>query len=231
MVVRFSPYPHLNSYISYGKMQGKSTKFMSHYETIGVHETAIAEEIKKAYRERSKKLHPDANDGDDKGFAKLAKAYEVLSNPDRRKKYDDTGIDTDHNEVEQVNSIIAGLTLAFLEHAPSVKTESLTDFIKKQAKEQLGNAKSAIAKSEKEIDRAENAKNRVVRKELGHNLILSVFENKISEARTAIIRHNEAVLLFDKVLEEIESYSYLVDVEEKQNDRYSSFETRLPWHL
>jgi len=171
------------------------------------------------------------NDGNDKGFAKLAKAYEVLSNPEKRKKYDETGIDTENNEAEQVNSIMAGLTLAFLEHAPSVKTESLTDFVKKQVKEQLGNAKSAIAKSEKEIDRAENAKNRIVRKELGHNLILSVFENKISEARTNIVRHNEAVLLFDKVLEEIESYSYLVDVEEKQNDRYSSFETRLPWHL
>lgn len=204
---------------------------MSHYETIGVHETATAEEIKKAYRERSKELHPDANDGDDKGFAKLAKAYKVLSDPEKRKKYDETGIDTENNEAEQVNSIMAGLTLAFLEHAPSVKTESLTDFVKKQVKEQFGNAKSAVTKLEKEIDRAENAKNRIVRKELGHNLILSVFENKISEARTNIVRHNEAVLLFDKVLEEIESYSYLVDVEEKQNDRYSSFETRLPWHL
>jgi len=204
---------------------------MSHYETIGVHETATAEEIKKAYRERSKKLHPDANDGDDKGFAKLAKAYEVLSNPERRKKYDDTGIDTENNEVEQVNSIIAWLTLAFLEHAPSVKTESLTDFIKKQVKEQLNNAKSAITKSEKEIERAENAKNRVVRKELGHNLILSVFENKISEARTAIIRHNEAVLLFDKVLEEIESYSYLVDTEEKSTIRYSQIENNMPFFM
>lgn len=213
------------------KCQIIKTKFMSHYETIGVHETATAEEIKKAYRERSKELHPDANDGDDKGFAKLAKAYKVLSDPEKRKKYDETGIDTENNEAEQVNSIMAGLTLAFLEHAPSVKTESLTDFVKKQVKEQLGNAKSAVTKLEKEIDRAENAKNRIVRKELGHNLILSVFENKISEARTNIVRHNEAVLLFDKVLEEIESYSYLVDVEEKQNERYSSFETRLPWHL
>ena len=213
------------------KCQIIKTKFMSHYETIGVHETATAEEIKKAYRERSKELHPDANDGDDKGFAKLAKAYKVLSDPEKRKKYDEKSIDTENNEAEQVNSIMAGLTLAFLEHAPSVKTESLTDFVKKQVKEQLGNAKSAVTKLEKEIDRAENAKNRIVRKELGHNLILSVFENKISEARTNIVRHNEAVLLFDKVLEEIESYSYLVDVEEKQNDRYSSFETRLPWHL
>lgn len=213
------------------KCQIIKLNFMSHYETIGVHETATAEEIKKAYRERSKELHPDANDGDDKGFAKLAKAYEVLSNPERRKKYDDTGIDTENNEVEQVNSIIAGLTLAFLEHAPSVKTESLTDFIKKQAKEQLNNAKSAITKSEKEIERAENAKNRVVRKELGHNLILSVFENKISEARTAIARHNEAILLFGKVLEEIESYSYLVDAEEKSTRRYSQIENNMPFFM
>lgn len=213
------------------KCQIIKLNFMSHYETIGVHETATAEEIKKAYRERSKELHPDANDGDDKGFAKLAKAYEVLSNPERRKKYDDTGIDTENNEVEQVNSIIAGLTLAFLEHAPSVKTESLTDFIKKQAKEQLNNAKNAITKSEKEIERAENAKNRVVRKELGHNLILSVFENKISEARTAIARHNEAILLFGKVLEEIESYSYLVDAEEKSTRRYSQIENNMPFFM
>lgn len=213
------------------KCQIIKPKFMSHYETIGVHETATVEEIKKAYRERSKKLHPDANDGDDKGFAKLAKAYEVLSNPERRKKYDETGIDTENNEAEQVNSIIAWLTLAFLEHAPSVKTESLTDFIKKQVKEQLNNAKSAITKSEKEIERAENAKNRVVRKELGHNLILSVFENKISEARTAIARHNEAILLFGKVLEEIESYSYLVDTEEKSTIRYSQIENNMPFFM
>lgn len=46
-----------------------------HYETLGIALDATQEEIKKAYRDKSKILHPDVNNGDDKGFSELAKAY------------------------------------------------------------------------------------------------------------------------------------------------------------
>lgn len=187
---------------------------MNHYATIGVQQDATPEEIKKAYRERSKDLHPDANNGDDKGFAELAKAYEVLSDPERRKKYDETGDDSDKNDEAQVSSIIANMTIIFLENAEDVKTKSLTDFIKKATNEQLKGANDAIKKAEKEIEKATHAKNRVKREKEGHNLILSVLENKIQESTGAIIRHKAAIELFHKVLEEISAYSYLVDKEE-----------------
>ncbi|MGK3947008.1 DnaJ domain-containing protein, partial [Streptomyces caeruleatus] len=77
---------------------------------------------------------PDKNNGDDKGFAELAKAYEVLSDPERRKKYDETG-DSSSNDATQVSSIIANLTVIFLDHE-DVKTKSLTEFIKKATNEQ-----------------------------------------------------------------------------------------------
>jgi len=202
---------------------------MNHYATIGVPQDATPEEIKKAYRERSKELHPDANNGDDKGFAELAKAYEVLSDQERRKKYDETGDDSEKNDEAQVSSIITTLTIVFLDHE-DVKTKSLTEFIKKAINEQLKGGNDAIKKAEKEIEKATHAKNRIVRKELGHNLILSVLENKIKDSNSAIIRHKAAIALFHKVLEEIEVYSYLVDSQEER--RYSSFgEESLPFFM
>lgn len=61
----------------------------NHYETLGVDRTASQEEIKKAYRNLSKKHHPDVNNGGsaDK-FKEISEAYSVLSNEERRRKYD-----------------------------------------------------------------------------------------------------------------------------------------------
>ena len=63
----------------------------NHYSTIGVTETASADEVKKAYRKLAKKLHPDANGGDkakESKFKEITEAYEVLSDPKKRGDYD-----------------------------------------------------------------------------------------------------------------------------------------------
>ena len=64
------------------------------YEILGIDKSATAEQIKKAYRKKAIEYHPDKNPGDkeaEEKFKKAAEAYEVLSDPDKKARYDQYG--------------------------------------------------------------------------------------------------------------------------------------------
>lgn len=65
-----------------------------YYEVLGVSRSAAAQEIKKAYRKKAIKFHPDKNPGDataEANFKEAAEAYEILSNKDKKSRYDQFG--------------------------------------------------------------------------------------------------------------------------------------------
>lgn len=73
--------------------------FIDYYKILGVDKQASQEEIKKAYRKLARKLHPDLNPNDaqaQKKFQQLNEANEVLSDPEKRQKYDQYGKDWQH---------------------------------------------------------------------------------------------------------------------------------------
>ena len=64
------------------------------YDILGIAKGASAAEIKKAYRKKAIEYHPDKNPGDaqaEERFKKAAEAYEILSDPDKKARYDQYG--------------------------------------------------------------------------------------------------------------------------------------------
>ena len=84
------------------------------YEVLGVSRSSSQEEIKKAYRQLALKYHPDRNPGNkeaEEQFKEAAEAYEVLSDPDKRHRYDQFGHEgmrgTNYRDFRDINEIFS----------------------------------------------------------------------------------------------------------------------------
>lgn len=76
-------------------------EFIDYYKVLGVTKDASQKDIKKAYRKKARTMHPDLNPDDpqaQQNFQRLNEANQVLSDPEKRKKYDKYGKDWEHGE-------------------------------------------------------------------------------------------------------------------------------------
>jgi curved DNA-binding protein len=78
-------------------------EFKDYYKTLGLERTATDAEIKSAYRKLARKFHPDLNPNNkeaERRFKEINEAYQVLSDAEKRRKYDQLGADWQHGATE-----------------------------------------------------------------------------------------------------------------------------------
>lgn len=90
-----------------------------HYATLGVPKDADASTIRRAYRRKAARAHPDRADGDHRAMIAVNRAYDTLSDPARRARYDQTGQDQAATPLDvKARGLIMQLMMQIIDQAP-----------------------------------------------------------------------------------------------------------------
>src|SRR5262249_57955652 len=90
-----------------------AVEFKDYYRILGVERGADDKTIKSAYRKLARKYHPDVNKGQDARFKEINEAYEVLSDPEKRRRYDTLGPDWQSYAHQPSGSQPGGFTVEY----------------------------------------------------------------------------------------------------------------------
>jgi curved DNA-binding protein CbpA len=117
------------------------------YDDLGVPKDASTAEIKRAYRKKAKKLHPDAG-GNAEAFSKVSRAYVVLVSPAKRAHYDQTGEEREQTEDDVqrgLRMLIGQLVTEFIQNGDLVHADLIS------------NMRGRVAKAKRELEAARRA--------------------------------------------------------------------------
>lgn len=180
------------------------------YETLGVAKDATAAVIKKAFRGKAKSAHPDAG-GDAETFGALVKAYDVLSDDARRKRYDDTGKVDEGTDNADANAlaIIAGFVERFINDDDARHKDMIAE-LKKHVASEIRTAERNIDEGEKYEKKVTDLRKRV-KGQKGATLIIAMFDNQLRNARTSIDMLKEQIVHRERALELIADTAFEFD--------------------
>ena len=176
-----------------------------YYKILGVERTATEEEIKKAFRSKSKILHPDAG-GDADEFRKLKHAFDILGDPARRGRYDDLGCDreVEPNAMAALEEIFSSILTA---------ADSVIDVVlaaKEVCKREIGQAKKATKKIDEDLRKLERYAKQV-RMKAGvskENLFSRALDGRVSRARHNLGEVKFACEVWARTLELLQDYEF-----------------------
>jgi curved DNA-binding protein CbpA len=188
------------------------------YEVLGVPENAAPPQIKTAYRERCKATHPDTG-ADGTEFMDVAKAYAVLADPERRKRYDETGSIDDGAVAEartRMYEIIGMLFTSTLGNLVSkgipLKSFDMMNALRTDLRQNRDNLQAAVSSARKQIVDCETLKARITRTSDGQNIFATALDARardLAKGRDANALNLAAVEL---AIVEMENYKSEVEM-------------------
>ena len=191
------------------------------YETLGVAKDATAAAIKKAFRDKVKKHHPDTG-GDAEQFHALVRANDVLSDEDKRRRYDETGTIDDKPDPIDSNAthIIAQFVERFVSD-PEAKFKHLVRDLKNTINEEIGQAKGSIKEGRDYEKRVVDLRKRV-KGDKGGALIGSMMDSQIRQCQGAIKQLEQQIDIRKRALEMIDDADFTVEVKPATSNGFYS---------
>lgn len=177
------------------------------YDDLGVGKDATKEDIKRAYRRKAKEAHPDRG-GNKEEFSRISLAYRILSDDNKRSRYDTKGETDDvENEMALVIEVI-GVALEKVEQRGGIMTIDPLASLKNVIQSDVDQAKQATAQLRDQMASLERKAKRWKHKGDGLDIIGELFKQQIGSKRGAILHNERAIRIREKALLVLEGYRY-----------------------
>ena len=179
---------------------------MNPYTELDVPVDASLEIIKQQYRTLAQMYHPDKG-GDENIFKRIKLAYEILSDPVRRKQYDITGETTTSNIK---NEAIEKIVQILLQVVPSfnVDQDNLILIVEMETRTMLQLVFNDIGVTEKYIVNLEKVSKKIRIKTEGENLLNGLVINQIQQKRQELVTFQHRVKVCNFMLDILKDYEY-----------------------
>lgn len=187
------------------------------YDILGVPRDADSAAIKVAYRRQAKATHPDAG-GDVETFGKLTTSYELLSDPIRRKVYDDTGYDpvlADSKDLEGVLLLETLMNEIILDEREPGSFDPVAA-MRRKLTDQIVSARFHILEMERHRGRIRNHLDRIGRRP-ETDVLGRMFRARTDTIADAITKAEAQIEAIERAYTMLEGYSYEMMAQEVQN--------------
>jgi DnaJ-class molecular chaperone len=198
---------------------GTQEKVMSLYEDLGVTKDSTEEEFKKAYRKKAAQHHPDREGGSHEEFVKVKKAYEVLSDPEKRAHYDQTG-EEEKAAGPNVYEIILNVFSQVAENNDVVHV-NLLKVVSDHFKHQRRKANTDIEKLRR-TGKKWRIVGRKIKVKTGANPVLNMANQKRKEICQQYIALRGARVMIDTAIEIMDGWEYHNETAPVQHHGYYS---------
>lgn len=166
------------------------------YTILGVPRTANAAEVKRAYRKRAKKAHPDRVGGSKEAMQEINKAYALLEDPKKRAAYD-AGEDPDR-PAQSIPEQAKGLLVSAMEsvYAQVKESDNMADALRRTLAAAILGQTQELAKAERAAKKAE----RVLAKLRNGELFREMLEQKANEAKRLVTQIEHGLKVLDEAV-------------------------------
>lgn len=182
------------------------------YAVLGVNQDDTTEVIKGAYRKLANIHHPDKCTGDVDQFKQIRMAWEVLSDDQKRKIYDDTGrishgVD---NEEGVLRSSLVGLLISIIDSYEDMARMNLLGDAKNRLQNEIKKNEQAAVNNEKLIAKREKVLGRLTCTS-GENIVAIALQTQIEQFKNQAVEIEKAIVGFNRMIDMLGDYVYEVD--------------------